>query len=62
MSEPTKLRRFSLRAFGWGFLALCVTLVSGCCRRNVMKYGGPPDVYKQVKIDSTTAQQDTLKK
>jgi hypothetical protein len=55
MKWSDKSIKYRNRVIAWMFFVLCVTLVSGCCRRHVAKYGGPPNAYKQIKANLTAS-------
>ncbi len=55
------MRKISFRILGWMFVLACVSLVAGSCRRQVMKYGGPPANYQKMMEDSIAKNSDSIK-
>jgi hypothetical protein len=55
------MRKISIRVLGWMFVMACVTLVAGSCRRQVMKYGGPPADYQKMMNDSIAKASDSTR-
>lgn len=55
------MKKLSIRVLGWLFVLACVALVSGSCRRQAHKYGGPPADYQKMMSDSIANAGDSVK-
>jgi hypothetical protein len=55
------MKKITIRVLGWFFVLACIALVSGSCRRQGVKYGGPPANYEKMMADSIAKAEDTLK-